>query len=112
MSMFSVVVAMVLVGILCFAVASWQHGPLGRPALLMVLGEAVVLTLVGALWFGSVGSGAWWLVFPLIGVLVSGAERGLRSALLRSAPGPEMRGFLVGVAKYLVAGALLAWRLS
>lgn len=71
-----------------------------------------MLTLLASLWFGSIGSGGWWLVFLLLGVLVSGAERGLRSALLRSAKGPEVRGFLVGVAKYVAAGALLAWRLS
>ena len=26
-------------------------------------GEALLLTLFGALWFGSLGAGAWWLVF-------------------------------------------------
>ena len=31
------------------------------------LGEALLLTLFGALWFGSLGAGAWWLVFGLVG---------------------------------------------
>lgn len=112
MSLVSLAAALVLVAAEFYAVARLQHRDLNRPATLMVTGEAVLLTLLGALWFGSVGSGAWWLVFPLIGALVSGAERGLRSALLRSPARPELRGFLVGMAKYLVAGALLAWRLS
>ncbi len=112
MSLVQVVIGAVLVALFFYGVARWQNGPLGRPAVVMVIGEAVVLTLLATLWFGSVGSGAWWLVFLLLGVLVSGAERGLRSALLRSAKAPELRGFLVGVARYVVAGGLLAWRLS
>ncbi len=81
-------------------------------SLLALFIAAVLVTFFAALWFGSTGSGGWWLMFVLLGALVSGAERGLRSALLRSAKGPELRGFLVGVAKYVAAGALLAWRLS
>lgn len=112
MSLASLLVAMALVAVLFFVVARLQHGSLNRAAAGMAVGEAVVLTLLASLWFSSIGSGGWWLVFLLLGVLVSGAERGLRSALLRSAKGPELRGFLVGVAKYVAAGAVLAWRLS
>ncbi len=112
MSTFSLVIAMALVAILFVLVGRLQQGPLTRSAVGVLIGEAVLTTLLGSLWFVSVGSGTWWLVFLLLGVLVSGAERGLRSALLRSAKGPDLRGFLVGVAKYLAAGALLAWRLS
>ena len=32
-------------------------------------GEALLLTLFGALWFGSLGAGAWWLVFGLVAAL-------------------------------------------
>lgn len=96
-----------------FAGAAWLvHRRLTRAAVFMAAGEAFVLTLLAALWFASLGHGGWVLVFGLIGVLVAGAERGLRFALLRSAKGPEIAGFLVGVAKYLVAGALLSWRLT
>lgn len=112
MSLGTVLVPMVIVAALFLATDRLEHGRLNPPAILMIVAEAVVLTLLASLWFGSVGSGSWWLVFTLLGVLVSGAERGLRSALLRSAKGPELRGFLVGVAKYVVAGGLLAWRLS
>src|SRR3954451_16871539 len=43
-------------------------------------GEALLLTPFGALWFGSLGAGAWWLVFGLVAVLrewpVGGGCRG------------------------------------
>ncbi len=112
MTLLSLGIATALVAVLFLAVARVQHGPLGGGAILAVVAEAAAVTLLGSLWFGSLGTGAWWLVFGLVGALASGAERGLRSALLRSAKGPELRGFLVGVAKYVAAGALLAWRLS
>ena len=41
----------------------WPAGELG----LLAGGEALLLTLFGALWFGSLGAGAWWLVFGLVG---------------------------------------------
>lgn len=89
---------------------SWRR--LNRAAVLATLGEAIVLTLLAALWFGSLGHGGWLLLFGLLGALVAGAERGLRFALLRSAKSSEIAGFLIGVARYLVAGALLSWRLT
>ncbi len=62
--------------------------------------EALLLTLFGALWFGSLGAGAWWLVFGLVG-------------LLREWPPSEPPGIAaLGVVRTLVAGALLAWRLA
>ena len=75
------------------------------------LGEAVLLTLLGALWFGSLGAGAWWLVFGLVGAL-------------REWPGPPGRrpaedtdpiGIGLAVLRVLrtvVAGGILAWRLG
>lgn len=97
-----------------FLVAGWATNgrTLNRAAVIVLLAEALVLTLFAALWFGSLGHGGWFLVFLLLGALVAGADRGLRFALLRSARGEELRRFGLGVAKYLVAGALLAWRLG
>ena len=64
------------------------------------LGEALLLTLLGALWFGSLGAGGWWLVFGLIGAL-------------REWPGSTSTGVsLLRVVRTLVAGGLLAWRLG
>jgi hypothetical protein len=72
--------------------------------------EAAVLTLFASLWFDSLGSGGWALLFLLVGVLVAVPEWLVRR--------PELprRAALVGVAvdlaRYAVAGAILAWRLG
>lgn len=98
-----------------FLGAAWAANGrrLPPPALWVSLGESVVLTLLAALWFGSLGHGGWVLVFLLLGVLVAGAERGMRWALAGSAGGrTELLGLLAGVARYVAAGALLAWRLG
>ena len=81
-------------------------------AALVLLGESAVLTLLASLWFSSFGHGGWALLFLLLGILVAGAERGTRTAFLRSAVRPEALEFSLGVARYLAAGALLAWRLG
>lgn len=97
-----------------FLGAAWftSGRKLNRTAVWVALAEALALTLLAGLWFGSLGSGGWPLVFFLIGVLVAGADRGMRSAFLRSGGRQELVGFLIGVARYLAAGALLAWRLA
>ena len=76
-----------------------------------VLVEALLLTMFGALWFGSLGTGAWWLVFGLVGAL-------------REWPGPVGRrpaedfdpvGIGLSVLRVLrtvIAGGILAWRLA
>ncbi len=73
--------------------------------------EAGVLTLVASLWFDSLGGGEWWLLFLLIGALVA------FPAWFRSGSGEIPRRALVAnsiadLVRYLIAGALLAWRLS
>jgi hypothetical protein len=96
-----------------FLAWAWVAGRRPGPtAVLVLLAEAAALTLFAGLWFGSLGQGGWLLVFLLVGSLVSGAERGLRAALTAAPAGPEMRGFALGVARYLAAGALLAWFLG
>ena len=62
-----------------------------------VAGEAVVVTLFGALWFASLGAGAWWLVFVLVGTL-------------REWPPLTRRGAL-RILRVIGAGAVLAWLL-
>jgi hypothetical protein len=74
--------------------------------------EAVVVTLLASLWFDSLGSGGWWLLFLLIGLLVAYA---VRWQLLTTGVSERMRELLVGLmdtARYIVAGAILAWRLG
>ena len=73
----------------------------GRPSaaeLASLAGEALLLALFGALWFGSLGSGAWWLVFLLLGGLMAWPVRSLAGA--------------ARVARVVVAGGLLAWTLG
>jgi hypothetical protein len=72
----------------------------GRPfaaELAPLPGEALLLALFAALWFGSLGSGAWWLVFLLLGGLMAWPVRSLAGA--------------ARVARVVVAGGLLAWTL-
>lgn len=73
----------------------------GRPSaaeLAPLTGEALLLALFAALWFGSLGSGAWWLVFLLLGGLMAWPVRSLAGA--------------ARVARVVVAGGLLAWTLG
>ena len=89
---------------------SW--GRLARAVWPAATAEALVLTLLAALWFGSLGSGGWLLVFLLLGTLVASGDRWLRHRLLASPIGDELRLFGAGVLKYLLAGLVCAWRLS
>ena len=69
--------------------------------------EAGVLTLLASLWFDSLGSDGWWLLFLLTGLLAAYPARW-------SEPKPN-RDLVVGLmdtARYVVAGAILAWRLG
>jgi hypothetical protein len=98
---------------LLFLAAAWHRGRrLPGAAMMVCLAEAVVLTLLAALWFGSLGSGGWPTVFLLLGALVAGPERGLRLAFLRSGTRSDLGFFILDIARYMAAGALLAWRLG
>lgn len=83
-------------------------GWLRAPARIYIA-EALFVTLLGTLWFASLGSGGWPLVFALLGILMEWpgpvrhglrAADGSRRALYRVA---------TGVARVLAAGALLWW---
>ena len=86
-------------------------GPLIRAPLWHYAGEAVLLSLLGALWFASLGAGGWWLVFGLVGGLAAWpqAEGGRRS---RRRATRELAGRGLRVGRMVVAGGLLAWRLG
>lgn len=112
MTLTTVIFAWLPVAILFLLAARLLRGrPNGR-AVAVSLAESLVLTLLAGLWFGSLGHGGWPVLFLLIGLLVAGAERGLRSAFLRSEERPDWRGFLGDLVRYLAAGGLLAWRLG
>jgi hypothetical protein len=73
--------------------------------------EALLITLLGSLWFDYLGSGGWWLLFLLVGALVTVPK------WFAIGENPVPKRALVATAcahlvRYVVAGALLAWRLS
>ena len=77
------------------------------------LAEALVVTLFAALWFDSLGSSGWWLLFLLVGLLVAFPRR----LVMWQHVEPARRRHLLqhaelDVGRYIVAGGLLAWRLS
>jgi hypothetical protein len=73
-----------------------------RPMLTWRLVEALLLTMLGALWFDSLGTGEWWLVFLLVGAIAATPKSGRVSPL----------GVSADLARYVLAGAILAWRLG
>lgn len=87
-------------------------GPGWRSRLARVGAEALVTTLVASLWFDSLGHGGWWLLFLLFGAL---AALPARWREVESGASPARRAVWLGLAdagRYVVAGALLAWRLG
>jgi hypothetical protein len=83
-----------------------------RVAWLPAAAEACFLVLLAALWFGSLGHGGWLTVFLLLGALASGGDRWLSHRLLGTPARQELAWFLVGLARYVLAGWLCLWRLS
>ena len=73
--------------------------------------EALILTLVAALWFGSLGHGGWWILFLLLGALPAG-DRWVRRRLAGAPAAGEAGLFVESLLKYLLAGLVCAWRLS
>ena len=80
--------------------------------------EAAFATLFGSLWFDSLGSGGWWLLFLLVGLMVSFARL---QGSMRTEPDPAWASRLRrdtiertvrDILRYVLAGAVLAWRLS
>ena len=82
------------------AVATWR------------LVEAAIVTLFASLWFDSLGSGGWWLLFLLVGVLVAGAEWLGAFSRVEVPRRASLAGACVDAVRYVVAGAILAWRLG
>ena len=77
------------------------------------LAEAGVVTLFASLWFDSLGAGGWWLLFFLVGLLIAFPRR----LVMWQHVEPQRRRHLLAhagldVARYVAAGALLAWRLA
>jgi hypothetical protein len=70
------------------------------------------VTLLASLWFDSLGSGGWWLVFLLVGLVAAFPLR-LQGIVLAGRPWrPDLALAALDTARYVVAGAILAWRLG
>ena len=82
-----------------------------RRVLVQRLVEAALVTLIASLWFDSLGSGGWWLLFALIGALVT-SPRWFAVGPDPVAKRAVLAGAIAELARYIIAGALLAWRLS
>ena len=89
-----------------------EWGTALRIAWLPGAAEALLLTLLAALWFGSLGHGGWVLLFLLLGAIAGGGDRWLRHRVLATPLAPELRLFAVNLLKYLLAGWLCAWCLT
>ncbi len=80
--------------------------------------EAAFATLFGSLWFDSLGSGGWWLLFLLVGLMVSAARmQGAGLVVADPVTRAQVRRDHVArtvrdVVRYVLAGAVLAWRLG
>ena len=80
-----------------------------RAPVRIYLAEALFVTLLGALWFASLGSGGWPLVFGFVGLLMEWpgpVRHGLR------AQDGSWRAFvrvLSGVVRVVGAGGLMWW---
>jgi hypothetical protein len=85
-----------------------EGGWLRAPVRIYVV-EALLLTLLATLWFASIGSGGWPLVFAFIGLLMEWpgpVRHGLR------AEDGSWRAFVrvaSGVVRVVGAAALVAW---
>lgn len=88
------------------AAGAWLRAPVWSYA-----GEAFLLTLLGALWFGTLGTGGWWLVFALVAGLREWPSP--REARRARRPGwQDAAGRVLGVVRIVAAGGWLAWRLG
>ena len=74
--------------------------------------QALLLTLLGALWFASLGTGEWWLIFLLMGGLMelsAAAEAQAAEAARLARSGGVTHWASRG---WSLAGGWLAWQLG
>ena len=90
-----------------FAGLGWATGQRNRRSAAVLVCEALVLTLLGALWFASIGKGGWVLVFAFIGALASGTDRWLAAVTTGAPLRPLIRPTLLVAIRYVIAGGLL-----
>lgn len=72
--------------------------------------DAVLFTLFAALWFASLGSGGWVLLFLMFGLVVEGPGRVRDGSGKMDLSGKGILRLAMGVLRIVVAGGILAWR--
>jgi hypothetical protein len=90
-----------------FTGIGWATGLRNRRSAVVLTCEALALTLLGALWFASIGTGGWILVFAFVGALASGTDRWLGAAGTGAPVRPLLRITLITTIRYVIAGCLL-----
>jgi hypothetical protein len=90
-----------------FVGVGWARGLRNRRSAVALAGEALPLTLLGALWFASLGKGGWVLVFALLGVLAAGSDGWLAAAGGPVAVRRQVATTLITTIRYIIAGGLL-----
>jgi uncharacterized membrane protein YfcA len=80
-----------------------------RPPVWPILVEAALLTLLAALWFGSLGSGGGYILFPLVGTLIE-----LPGRLRHRAAGGAIAwtAAIAGILRIAIPGILLGFILA
>jgi hypothetical protein len=104
---------LVTVWLLAWDLVATRGAAWDRRAAVLSAGEALLLTLLGGLWFGSLGTGEWWLVFALVGALREWpppAEPAARARGRATRPAIALR--LLRTVRTVVVGGILAWRLG
>jgi hypothetical protein len=96
-----------LVDLLLGRLRGADASPRGTPPRWLPLLEGLLFTLFAALWFGSLGSGEWVLLFLMLALFIQLPHR-LRDAVQRSRPAGLAMAVAAGVFRLLVAGGILA----
>lgn len=81
-------------------------GWLRAPARIYIT-EALVLTLLGTLWFASIGSGTWPLVFFFLGILMEWPGPVRHGIHAPDGSRPAARRILLGTLRVVAAGAVM-----
>lgn len=85
-----------------------RPGPGLRAPLTTYLADAVIFTLFGGLWFASLGSGGWLLLFLVLGLLIEGPGRSRHYPEGCTWSRADLRRLVLGLVRVTAAGGLLA----
>jgi hypothetical protein len=83
-----------------------------RPVVLTNAAQSLLLTLLGSLWFASLGTGAWWLIFLLMGGLMELSAAAGEGKRAKRREWREVAAHALGVVRVVAAGGWLAWQLG